>query len=249
MPAPACGVAACWKSFARDHGEKPYAKLQAKNVRSLRDEKAGTPRAANLRLKALRALFRWAIEYDFVVDNPTRGVEPIRYVRSPFSAIWIVKGRFSKSSSARRARNASGVRQSVWITRHEVLAEMLVHRGKGRVDLGLGLRRDVVGMVRVPHIRMRRICDDMAVRRRDVHVAEPPLPTISLGDGVDRVSRHAMSSRIGAGASSRPCVTSPPRPWPSPLRRLRRRRRAPRLECRETPRRRTERRCRRRSTC
>ena len=62
-----------------DHGEKPYVKLQPKNVRSLRDEKAGTPGAANLRLKALRALFRWAIEYDFAVDNPTRGVEPIRY--------------------------------------------------------------------------------------------------------------------------------------------------------------------------
>jgi integrase/recombinase XerD len=67
------------EEICKDHGEKPYAKLQAKNVRSLRDEKAGTPGAANLRLKALRALFRWAIEYDFAVDNPTRCVEPIRY--------------------------------------------------------------------------------------------------------------------------------------------------------------------------
>jgi len=68
------------EELCKDHGEKPYAKLQPKNVRSLRDEKADAPGAANLRLKALRALFRWAIEYDFAVDNPTRGVEPIRYV-------------------------------------------------------------------------------------------------------------------------------------------------------------------------
>ena len=68
------------EEICEDHGQKPYAKLQARNVRSLRDEKAGTPGAANHRLKALRALFRWAIEYDFAVDNPTRGVEPIHYV-------------------------------------------------------------------------------------------------------------------------------------------------------------------------
>jgi len=68
------------EEICEKHGQKPFAKLQAKNVRGLRDEKAGTPGAANLRLKALRALFRWAIEYDFTVDDPTRGVEPIRYV-------------------------------------------------------------------------------------------------------------------------------------------------------------------------
>jgi integrase/recombinase XerD len=67
------------EEICEEHGEKPYAKLQEKNVRSLRDEKAGKPGAANLRLKALRALFRWAIEYDLAVDNPTRGVDPIRY--------------------------------------------------------------------------------------------------------------------------------------------------------------------------
>jgi hypothetical protein len=73
---------------------------------------------------------------------------------------------------------------------------MLVHRGEDRVDLGPGLRRDVVRMVRSPHVRMRWIGDDMAVRRRDVGVAKPALPAISLGDGVGCVSRHDMWSRI-----------------------------------------------------
>jgi integrase/recombinase XerD len=36
------------EEICEDHGEKPYAKLQAKDVRSLRDEKAETPGAANL---------------------------------------------------------------------------------------------------------------------------------------------------------------------------------------------------------
>ena len=67
------------EEICEDHGDKPFAKLQPKNVRALRDEKTGRPGAANLRLKALRALFRWAIEYDFVVDDPTHAVELIRY--------------------------------------------------------------------------------------------------------------------------------------------------------------------------
>ncbi len=46
--------------IALEHEDKPVAKMQAKHVRQLRDEKADKPGAAGNRLKALRALFRWA---------------------------------------------------------------------------------------------------------------------------------------------------------------------------------------------
>ena len=59
------------------HGEKPIAKLQAKHIRQLRDEKADKPGAARNRLKALRALFRWAIENDQAPHDPTRDIKPI----------------------------------------------------------------------------------------------------------------------------------------------------------------------------
>lgn len=74
-----------WRRRALDeinttHGEKPVALMKAKHVRVLRDEKAALPGAARNRLKALRALFRWAVEADLAPHDPTLGVEVITYV-------------------------------------------------------------------------------------------------------------------------------------------------------------------------
>lgn len=74
-----------WRRRALDavcenHGTKPVSQMQAKHVRMLRDEKAGLPGAARNRLKALRALFRWAIEEGEAPHDPTIGVEKIAYV-------------------------------------------------------------------------------------------------------------------------------------------------------------------------
>ena len=71
-----------WRRRALDeiagvHGEKPVAKMLAKHVRQLRDEKADRPGAARNRLKALRALFRWAIENDLAPHDPTRDIKPV----------------------------------------------------------------------------------------------------------------------------------------------------------------------------
>jgi len=50
--------------------------MQAKHVRQLRDEQADKPGAARNRLKALRALFRWAMENDQAPHDPTRDIKP-----------------------------------------------------------------------------------------------------------------------------------------------------------------------------
>ncbi len=63
---------------ARAHGEKPVALLQPKHVRRLRDELKASPNVANKRLKALRALFSWALEEELVPHDPTVGVKPIK---------------------------------------------------------------------------------------------------------------------------------------------------------------------------
>jgi integrase/recombinase XerD len=73
-----------WRRRALDriceqHADKPIGLMQPKHIRILRDEKAETPAVANERLKALRALFRWAIEAELVPNDPTRDVRAIQY--------------------------------------------------------------------------------------------------------------------------------------------------------------------------
>ena len=74
-----------WQRRALDriceiHADKPVALLQPKHIRKLRDELKSTPGAANNRLKALRALFAWAVEEEEAPHDPTLGVRAIKYL-------------------------------------------------------------------------------------------------------------------------------------------------------------------------
>ena len=78
-----------WRRRALDeicenHGDKPISEMQSKHVRRLRDEKATKPGAARNRLKALRALFAWAMEEGLVAHDPTQGVKAISYAANPY---------------------------------------------------------------------------------------------------------------------------------------------------------------------
>lgn len=57
-------------------GNKPYKLLETKHVRRMRDLKAEKPEAANGRVKALRAVFAWAVQLgvDLATHNPARDV-------------------------------------------------------------------------------------------------------------------------------------------------------------------------------
>ena len=55
-------------------GDKPYALMRARHIRERRDEIADKPEAANALVKALRQLFAFALEYEFVEQNPARDV-------------------------------------------------------------------------------------------------------------------------------------------------------------------------------
>ena len=58
-----------------DHGTKPFARMETKHVRiQIRDPKAATPEAANGRVRALRQVFKWAVEVGAAHDNPARDV-------------------------------------------------------------------------------------------------------------------------------------------------------------------------------
>ena len=74
----------------KQHADKPVAAMQSRHVRKLRDEKAARPGAANIRLKALRALFRWAVEAEEVSSDPARDVRLIRYPTTGFHS-WSIE--------------------------------------------------------------------------------------------------------------------------------------------------------------
>lgn len=59
-------------------GTLPFAGMTRHSVRALRDRIADRPEAANHRLKALSALFAWAIATDRASDNPAAGIPKIR---------------------------------------------------------------------------------------------------------------------------------------------------------------------------
>ena len=58
-----------------EHGTKRFALMETKHVRlQIRDPKAATPEAANGRVKALRQVFKWAVEVGHAKTNPATGV-------------------------------------------------------------------------------------------------------------------------------------------------------------------------------
>ena len=60
------------------HGDKPAGLMEARHVRQIRDARADAPEAANGMVKALRAVFRHAMQVDLVRHNPARDVEYLR---------------------------------------------------------------------------------------------------------------------------------------------------------------------------
>ena len=54
--------------------------LTTKGLRVLRDRKAGLPEAANNRVKAARAVYKWAVAEEHVTANPARDLEQVKNV-------------------------------------------------------------------------------------------------------------------------------------------------------------------------
>lgn len=66
------------------NGGNPYALLEARHIRKMRDDKAVTPEAANGMVKALRQLYGFAVEYELSERNPARDVPYIRSASDGF---------------------------------------------------------------------------------------------------------------------------------------------------------------------
>lgn len=55
-------------------GQLPFAQMSAKALRAIRDRKSDSPHAANNWIKAVRALFKWAVEAEHCELNPAKDV-------------------------------------------------------------------------------------------------------------------------------------------------------------------------------
>lgn len=75
--------------LVREHGDKPFI-VKPKHLRKLRDAKADTPEAANALLKALRQVFKWAVEVGHADSNPAKEVPYIRAASQGFHA-WTIE--------------------------------------------------------------------------------------------------------------------------------------------------------------
>ena len=68
----------------KERGGLPFALMQERHIREIRDEKAEFPEAANSRLKALRQLFMWAKAARHVTANPALEVKRLRSASEGF---------------------------------------------------------------------------------------------------------------------------------------------------------------------
>lgn len=61
--------------FCESNGDLPFALMEARHVRQIRDKTADRPEAANSLIKALRQVFKYALKMERVRDNPAMKVE------------------------------------------------------------------------------------------------------------------------------------------------------------------------------
>ncbi|MFN4058462.1 MAG: tyrosine recombinase XerC [Roseinatronobacter sp.] len=66
------------KGSTAPDGEKPFDQLQAKHIRLRRDALVATPEAANTILKAIKQMFKFAVQYEHLDRNPAADVEPLK---------------------------------------------------------------------------------------------------------------------------------------------------------------------------
>jgi integrase/recombinase XerD len=65
--------------ICENFSEADYRMLKSKHIVALRNEYADKPAASRSRLKALKALYKWAIENSLLDDNPTKNVGYLSY--------------------------------------------------------------------------------------------------------------------------------------------------------------------------
>ena len=119
------------KGVVTKAGQHPYKAITRKHVVNGREERAGTPAQARNFLDAMRGLFRWALDAEFVAIDPTAGVKnPKRRDGAGFVA-WT-----EEDVIAYEDRWPAGTKERVWL-------HVLLYTGLRRGDAVLLGRQHV----------------------------------------------------------------------------------------------------------
>lgn len=76
------------RSTLKDAEAMPYASVTKRHILDGLDRRKATPNQANAWLKALRALFSWAVENEFLTANPAEGVKNVKRPKSGGFEAW-----------------------------------------------------------------------------------------------------------------------------------------------------------------
>src|SRR5262249_155217 len=77
-----------FKEVLRSAGTSSYCEITRAVITTGRDRRAGTPAQARHFLQAMRGLFGWAAEAEFVKQNPTLGIKDPRRRKTEGFPVW-----------------------------------------------------------------------------------------------------------------------------------------------------------------
>jgi len=119
-------------ALVQEHGDKPFI-VKPKHVRKLRDAKTDAPEAANALVKALRQVFKWAVEAEHTDSNPAKEVPYIKTGSQGFHswAIEEVRQYEARNPIGTRARLALALLLYTTQRRSDVvrLGHKMAHKG------------------------------------------------------------------------------------------------------------------------
>lgn len=72
-------------------GEKPYSQITKKVIQNSMESRSGTPHHANNMLVAISQMFEWALDNDYVKENPCAEVKPFPTPQSDGHHTWTVE--------------------------------------------------------------------------------------------------------------------------------------------------------------
>lgn len=77
-----------FKRVVADAGDMPFKAVQTRHIRDGRERRAKTPSQANNWLDAMRRLFAWAVEHEFLEINPVEGVKNVKRPKTAGFEAW-----------------------------------------------------------------------------------------------------------------------------------------------------------------
>ncbi len=139
-----CCAEPVFQGSSESYAHFPLPRISTKVLRVLRDRKAGLPEAANGRVKAIRAVFKWGLAEEHVSTNPARDLLPIENRTDGFQT-WTLD-----DVEAYQKRHATG-------TMARLAFDILLFTGLRRSDLvQLGRQHLRAGWIRKPQHKGRK---------------------------------------------------------------------------------------------